>query len=229
MLSLLRDRCGLRPEHTVADIASGTGIFTRLLLENGNRAIGVEPNADMRKASLEFLARYPNFISVEGTAEATTLPDRSVYMATAAQAAHWFDRPKARREFSRILQTEGWAVLLWNDRRLEGSAFAHDYENLLLAYGKDYRDVQHQSAHTLDALAEFYSPAKFHTSIFPSYQDFDYAGLEGRLLSSSYTPERTDPQYEPMLRELKRIFTAHQKDSVVKIEYDTRVYYGHLT
>ena len=113
VLDLLKNECGLTTASVIADIASGTGIFTRMLLENGNRVFGVEPNADMRKAGEEFLRGYPQFTSVAGTAEATTLADHSVDLVTAAQAAHWFDREKARREFIRILparRVDGVAV-----------------------------------------------------------------------------------------------------------------------
>ena len=91
VLDLLTSDCGLTAASVIADIASGTGIFTRMLLENGNRVFGVEPNAEMRNAGEEFLRAYPHFTSVAGTAEATTLADHSVDFVTAAQAAHWFD------------------------------------------------------------------------------------------------------------------------------------------
>ena len=116
-LRTLQTECGLTPSHGIADIASGTGIWTRMLLENGNAVFGVEPNAEMRKAGERLLSGFPKFNSVAGTAEATTLADRSIDFVTAAQAAHWFDLPKARREFARILKPEGWAVLIWNERR----------------------------------------------------------------------------------------------------------------
>jgi len=87
VVALLKSECGLKPDSTIADIAFGTGLFTRLLLENGNRVWGVEPNAEMRRAGEEFLAAYPRFTSVAGTAEATTLPEQSVDIVTAAQAA----------------------------------------------------------------------------------------------------------------------------------------------
>jgi predicted methyltransferase len=41
VLGLLQKECGLTPAHAVADVASGTGIWTRMLLENGNRVFGV--------------------------------------------------------------------------------------------------------------------------------------------------------------------------------------------
>src|ERR1022692_868424 len=100
----LKNECGLASSHAVADIASGTGIWTRMLLENGNPVFGVEPNAEMREAGERLLAALPKFTSVAGTAETTTLADHSVDFVTAAQAAHWFDRAQTRREFVRILQ-----------------------------------------------------------------------------------------------------------------------------
>src|SRR5208337_3812612 len=76
-LRVLQDECGIASGHVVADVASGTGIWTRMLLENGNRVIGVEPNAEMRQAGERLLAGFPRFTSVAGTAEATTLDDGS--------------------------------------------------------------------------------------------------------------------------------------------------------
>src|SRR5712664_3406649 len=55
VLDLLRAECGLRPSHIVADIASGTGAFTRLLLENGDSVFAVEPNAAMREMGIQQL------------------------------------------------------------------------------------------------------------------------------------------------------------------------------
>src|SRR5580693_3511385 len=108
VLETLKLECGLKREHLFADIASGTGIWTRLLLENGNRTFGVEPNSGMREAAERLLAGFPNFTSVSATAEATTLPDHSMDFVTAAQAAHWFNREQSRREFGRILKPGGW-------------------------------------------------------------------------------------------------------------------------
>jgi ubiquinone/menaquinone biosynthesis C-methylase UbiE len=107
VLETLTEECGLMPSHRVADVASGTGIWTKMLLENGNAVYGVEPNEVMRHAGERLLAGFPKFTSIDGNAEATTLPDTIVDFVTAAQAAHWFDRERARREFSRILKPGG--------------------------------------------------------------------------------------------------------------------------
>ncbi len=227
----LQAQCGLAPSHAVADIASGTGIWTRMLLENGNTVFGVEPNAEMREAGERLLAAFPEsgfptFTSIAGTAEATTLEDQSVDFVTAAQAAHWFDRERARREFVRILKPGGWLVLLWNERFTDSTRFLRDYEQLLLTYGTDYEDVRHER--TTDAVNEFFDPAPFQERAFEMRQEFDYAGVEGRLLSSSYAPGPEHPQHTPMLRELRRIFEASAVEGRAAFEYKTRMYFGRL-
>ena len=227
ILELLRKQCGLTSDSVVADVASGTGIFTRILLESGNRVFGVEPNAEMRRAGEEYLAAFPRFTSIAGTAESTTLPDHDVDFVTAAQAAHWFDRARARAEFVRILKPGGWAVLIWNERETDTTPFLRDYENLLLTYGTDYQEVRHER--TTDEIAGFFAPSPYQSAELEMRQDCDYAALEGRLLSSSYIPASGHPRYEPMLRELRRIFETHQKNGQVVLAYVTRVYYGQIS
>jgi SAM-dependent methyltransferase len=226
VIDLLKAECGLAPRSVVADIGSGTGIFSRLLLDAGCRVFGVEPNTEMRKAGENLPASYPSFTSVAGTAEATTLPGHSVDVVTAAQAAHWFERNAARGEFVRILKPGGWVVLVWNERSVDGTPFLKEYEQLLLTYGTDYKDVRHE--HTTDTIQGFFAPSPFQSAVFEITQVVDYAGLEGRLLSSSYIPDSDHPQFAPMLRELRRVFDSHQVEGHVSVPYKTRVYYGRL-
>jgi len=225
-LQILKAECGLAAHHMAADIASGTGIWTRMLLENGNSVFGVEPNAEMRHAGERLLAGFPKFTSTAGTAEATTLPDQSVDFVTAAQAAHWFDRERARAEFMRILKPGGWLALLWNERLTDSTPFLRDYERLLLTYGTDYAEVRHER--TTDAVNEFFDPAPFQAQVFELRQKFDYTGIEGRLLSSSYAPGPEHSNYPPMLRELRRIFDAHAVGGRAAFDYKTRLYFGRL-
>lgn len=226
VIELLKNECGLTATSIIADVASGTGIFTRMLLENGNCVFGIEPNSEMRAAGEEFLRAYPKFSSVAGTAEATTVGDHSVDFVTAAQAAHWFDREKARREFTRICRPGGWTVLLWNERRTDATLFLRAYEQLLLEFGTDYQAVRYER--TIEHMETFFAPSQFQVRTFDYQQEFDYPGLEGRLLSSSYTPPAGDARHAPMLRELRRIFDLHQVKDRLVFEYNTLVYYGQL-
>jgi ubiquinone/menaquinone biosynthesis C-methylase UbiE len=225
-IELLKTECGLLSEHLIADIASGTGLFTQLLLENGNRVFGVEPNPGMRRAGEEFLSAYPNFTSVAGRAEATTLQAHSIDLLTAAQAAHWFDLEKTRREFTRILKPGGWVVLVWNERRTDTTPFLREYEQMMLIFGTDYQHVRHEN--TTRTIQDFFAPSACHTRTLEMEQEFNYAGVAGRVLSSSYTPQPGHPRYEPMMKHLRQIFDNHAEEGRVTLEYDTRVYFGRL-
>src|SRR6266478_4899906 len=212
VLELLRAECGLRPSHAVADIASGTGVFTRFLLENGNSVFAVEPNAAMREMGIQQLESIGSnrLVSVAGSAEKTTLRSASVDFVTAAQAAHWFDLPCARAEFARILRPDGWCVLIWNERCTASTPFLRSYEQLLLTYGTDYKEVRHER--TTAMIHEFFTPALCRERVFGLRQQLGYEGAAGRLLSSSYAPLEGHPSHAPMMEELRRIFRSHAKD-----------------
>jgi SAM-dependent methyltransferase len=227
VLDLLRDECGMRPESTVADIGSGTGLLSELFLRNGNRVFGVEPNLEMRQAGEEYLADYPNFTSVNGSAEATTLPDASVEFVAAGQAFHWFEPMATRREFARILKPHGWVVIIWNDRRFAESAFGREFEDLLVRYSTDYTRVKDAYPQT-HGMRAFFGEGNFQVHELPNSQEFDFAGFSGRLRSSSYAPQEGHPHFAPMMQELRRIFDQHQEHGRVCMDYTTRVFLGQL-
>jgi SAM-dependent methyltransferase len=224
ILTLLQRDAGLSANSSVADVGSGTGISAAMLLRAGCRVIGVEPNREMREAAEKMLAAESRFRSVDATAQKTTLPDQSVDLIVAAQAFHWFDTPETRAEFSRILKPGGHVALIWNERKLEATPFLRDYEALLLRFGVDYERVRHENIDP-SKLAHFFR-GSFTTHIFANAQHFDYAGLEGRLLSSSYAPAAGHPDHKPMLVELRRVFDQHQQNGQIIFDYDTRVHLG---
>ena len=228
VVETLRSACGLNKNSVVADIGSGTGLLARVFLAAGCQVIGVEPNAEMRAAGERLLADYPRFTSRDGSAEATGLEEGSVDFAAAGQAFHWFDPNKARMEFRRILKPQGWAVLVWNQRLTEGSPFLHAYEALLQSYATDYNQVNHRNVEeSSDTIPAFFG-GPYHTARFDNAQFFDFDGVRGRLLSSSYAPEPGHPNHAPMLAELRRIFDRYQEDGLVTFAYETHLYYGRI-
>lgn len=223
ILNLFREQMNLRKSSVVADIGSGTGISARLFLENGNRVFGVEPNEAMRAAAEEFLRDFPLFSSISGTAEQTTLPDRSVDLIVAAQAGHWFDLERVSVEFKRILKKPGFVALIWNERQLATNDFLRAYEKFLLEFGTDYAQVRHEQI-TGDVLEKAFR-SEFRQASWPNSQMLDLAGLEGRLLSSSYMPAPDHPRFPEMKKKLKTLFAEHQKNGRIQILYDTNIFY----
>lgn len=223
--ALLHECGGLIPGARVADIGSGTGIFSRLLLDAGAQVFAVEPNAEMREAAEATLGRDGLFHSIAASGEATTLPDHRMDLIVSAQAFHWLDRTQARCEFTRLLKPGGRIALIWNVRQMNATPFLRDYEELLLNFVPDYARVRHENVDAA-ALVQFFQNGVFDKHVFAHQQRFDFAGLRGRLMSSSYAPAEGHPLHEPMIRELQRLFETHQQNGSVAFLYDTEVFIG---
>lgn len=233
VVETLRGECGLGDGARVADIAAGTGLLTEVLLGAGFAVTAVEPNEEMRAACATLRpsakeragdpggqrSTYPKLTVVAGTAEATGLPDGSVDLITVAQAMHWFDLERTKAEFARILRPGGWCAVLYNNRRLTGDAFHDGYEALLREFGVDYLAVkgQHMGRRRL---AAFFAPEPMRCAVFENAQSFDYAGLEGRILSSSYMPQPGQPRFAEMQDVARRLFAETQRDGAVTMVHD---------
>ena len=213
------------PDWVVADIGSGTGISTELFLRAGCRVQAVEPNEAMRVKAEELLSHYPGFVSVNGTAEATGLAAGSFDLIIAGQAFHWFDPVSTRAEFVRISRPGAVVALIWNERLME-LPFEKKYEELILQYAGDYKTINHKNI-TDSQIGDFFHPADFVLKQFLNWQDFDFDGLKGRLLSSSYIPKEGE-RFETMIRALDELFRQYAVNGKVRVRYDTKMYSGVL-
>lgn len=227
--TLLLEATGPALGQTVADIGSGTGISSRLFLERGCQVYAVEPNEAMRNEATQSLSAFPNFHSIPGTAEATTLPGASVGLVIAATAFHWFDPIAARHEFQRILQPNGWAALLWNRRDHVNSPFLAAYNRLLLDYSPEYSADWSKKKENFAPMSEaFFAGHQMREAHLPHSQFLNWEALQGRLLSASYAPLPGNPNYEPMLERLRSIYEDHQLNGQVDFLYDTCIYYAQI-
>lgn len=218
----------LTPQSVVADLGSGTGILAAEFLARGNVVYAVEPNDAMRAAAEQLLGASDCFHSVAATAEATTLPDACVDLVVAGQAFHWFDIAKTRAECTRILRPGGFAVLLWNDRETDTTPFLSEYEALLLEKGTDYASVDHKNV-TPGQLAAFFGQDAYREMSFPNEQRFDWDGLYGRAMSSSYVPHEGDDGHPAFAEGLRTLFDMHAKAGFVTVRYQTRMYFDRLS
>ena len=210
----------------LADLGSGTGISTGPLLERGLVVHAVEPNDAMRAAADAVWGSHDRYHGTAGSAESTGLAPSSMSAAIAAQAFHWFDRDRLRQELHRILRPPGHFAVAWNARLTDATPFLRAYEDLLRQWGTDYAAVDHTQIPE-DAIREVV-PRDFRAFTFDNEQSFEAAGLEGRLLSSSYTPPPGHPDHEPMLRDLRAIFEQHSEDGKVRFLYETKLYIGRI-
>lgn len=226
VVELLCTARALTSDSVVADIGSGTGKLTELLLPHVKCVLAIEPNLEMRQAGERLLLKQANFVSVAGTAESTTLADHSVDLIVAGQAFHWFERQQTRTEFERILKPGGQIVLIWNRLQTSSTPFLAAYEALLRQCAPEYKHVNHRNIDQAKLHEFFGHEPQFHS--IPYLQNFDFAGVRGRLLSSSYVPAEGEPGCEEMLTLLRAIFDTHHQHGQVVFHYDTLVYFGPL-
>ncbi|MCH8906980.1 MAG: class I SAM-dependent methyltransferase [Candidatus Heimdallarchaeota archaeon] len=225
-VEFFKRRLSLELNHSIAEIGSDTGIISQLFLEKGYQVFGVEPNDDMRKAAEELLTNYiskKNFISINATAEKTSLDSQSIDFIIAGQAFHWFAPILFQRESKRILRKNGWSVLIWNSRIIEGDSFHEAYEDFIQKHSTGYKEIHQQWREESDMNIYF---DQYEEQTFENFQEVNFTGLLGRYLSSSYAPSSGTKEAKIAEQELQKLFNKHQQNNQVKIIYKTHVYYG---
>jgi SAM-dependent methyltransferase len=226
VVDILKSEAGMGAASVVADIGSGTGISSRLVAPHVSLVYAVEPNAEMRAEAER--DEPANVVSVDGTAEATGIAGKSVDFVMAATSFHWFKAAEARKEFVRILKPKGLVVLMWNMRQRESSPLVAAYEQLLQDFGTDYRPSLMSDKWHVPA-EQFFGEGKFERRAVPNFQEFDFEGFQGRLLSASYAPLAGSEKYVPMVERLREIYEMYQVEGRVRFDYDTQVYWGAAT
>jgi ubiquinone/menaquinone biosynthesis C-methylase UbiE len=213
------------PPAVVADIGSGTGIFTKQLLNAGFEVHAVEPNDAMRGEAERSLKAEPLFHSVKGTAESTSLPDHFADLITSAQAFHWFDRAKAKPEFRRILRTGRWAALIWNERQADASTLGWKYDELLRREAPEYNEVDHRNMRS-ENIRAFFEPGEVTVKRFSYAQELGREAFLGRLLSSSYVPLMGEPGHQDIVAAAERLFDENAVEGAISLEYETVLFLG---
>ncbi len=223
----LSSELSLAPGVTVADIGAGTGLLTLPLVHTGADVLAVDPNEDMLTAARDYLGGHDNVRIVVGSAEVTGLPDQSVDAITAGQAFHWFDHARAREEFLRVLRPGGKVALVWNAKAFGTSAFLASYERLLEERVPEFSQVRHEKSGDAEIIEFFGHEPEQHR--FPHQQRFDWDGVLGRVMSSSYAPKAGHPDHDALVTALRSLFDEHAEDGIIVWPYTTMLYVGPLT
>jgi len=203
----------------IADVGAGTGLFTQSLLDRGWNVVAVEPNDAMRAAADAALSKYPHYRSVSGDAENTTLKDQSIDLVTAAQAFHWFDVNRTRREFLRILKPRGQVALVWNDRVLS-DPLQSELDEVFTEFSGNKRSVV-QAHENRASVAEFFGAGDICKFTYPHEQRLDRERLIQRMLSRSYMPDRNTPEGRRVQEVVARLFQRFMSDGFVTVRYKT--------
>lgn len=210
----------------VADIGAGTGQLTAQLLSLGCRVTAVEPNAEMRAEADQRLDALADYRSVDGTAEATGLPDHSCDLITVAQAFHWFDAAAFRRECQRILKPGGSVALLWNFRTPDApvnricAELCRDLCPTFRGFSAGFQPDDERI------------PAFFEHNMQQEWfaNDLSYTreNFVKRMLSASYAPKPEEPSATPFEVAMNELFDTFANGERLTVPNVTCLFYGQL-
>ena len=191
---------GLAPSGAVfADIGAGTGKFTVKLAERGYSVFAVEPNADMRRQLAITLSPFINAKIMDGTAEATTLPDHSIDILTVAHALHWFNPDAFRAECRRVIKPSGLVIAIYN--HLPGGEMIDLYKQ------------------TVDVF--FTKPMIWE---FPNPMDYTRDNWLAYIASQDDSPLPTDLGYDTHIAAINVAFDRDSTDGLLHCDRVTKIY-----
>ena len=226
------DRLAIGAEPIVADLGAGTGKATLAMARLGWHVTAVEPGGPMLDALAARAAR--DGLSVEtrqAQAEATGLPDASFDLVTAAQAFHWFDKPRVVAEMARIVRPGGGVAVFWNARADDRSSFLAAYTDLVARYVPeehvDRRDHGRRSTAPEDLAAGGWFIVDDRVEIAHELR-FTPDEFIGYAFTASYIRLfLTDDSAAQLRAELGNLLAEHAPGGSVTVPYDVDLYVGH--
>lgn len=224
LFDTLRIPCCVPDGANVADVGAGTGLLTQGLLAQGYTVTAIEPSDGMRAAADHALAQFAGYRSASGTAEQLPLADASVDLITAAQAFHWFDIPRARVEFLRVLKPQGQVALIWNDR-VSTDPLHVALDGIFAQYGGDKRGAMLAHDERSDVPA-FFDSGAYQQWTWPHAHHLDEAALLSLVFSRSYMPARDSALGQQASEDVRRLFQSLATGGVVAVRYTTLAIIG---
>ena len=227
IVPFLREHRALPEGAVVADVGAGTGMLAEIFLEAGHRVIAVEPNGEMLEACRELAGQEPALEVVQGSAESTTLPKASVDLIAVGRAMHWFDWPRAHREFQRILRADGWVLLASNGHSDSGSPISNRLSEIFRKSRTDSAGVDTTRGFE-ERLQGFLDTSTWHRMTLQHSMTVDFPTLLGYAESLSAIPRPGERGYDGMVAELRAVFEEYQRDWMLKTPLTCNLHLGRL-
>ena len=219
LIHYLYSHYGIDAGSHIADIGSGTGLFSKMLLEQGSTVYGIEPNGSMRLIAERDLATYSSFYSINATGENTHLSKHSINFITVVQSFHWLDTERFKSECRRILKQTGKIAIIYN-RKCKGSEINIMTADLIKKFYPDYKDIINHWEIRERTINDFFGSGcefvDFEHNIVNNLEEFI-----GRSLSASHSKRKKE-----YVRELEMLFCNFSQEGIVNIPNDTIAYIG---
>ncbi|KAI8882508.1 S-adenosyl-L-methionine-dependent methyltransferase [Backusella circina FSU 941] len=216
----------LPPKAHVVDLAAGTGLMTKLLVEANLEVTAVEPAENMRTKLTEIL---PKVTCLNGDSWNIPLKDSSQDAIVVAQAFHWFDDAKTLMEMHRVLKPKGYGILAWNLESSERADWVGPLRSLYETYDEgvpQYRKNNWRNVFETDEAKELFK-LPFEERVFENDFLVPKENIWPRILSKSYISclekEEQDELEKKVNGMLKDI--PVDENGLVLYPHDSRVVY----
>ncbi len=211
------------PENPIiADIGSGTGKLSKMLLARNAFVCCVEPNDEMRAESETYLKNYKNAKIINGTCDKTSLDDKSVDCITVAQAFHWFEPNAFLNECRRILKPDGKVYLLWNTRDITATVNKRCIE-IYTEFCDDFHGFSKGMESDDTTIRDFFG-GEYKKDIYNFPLVFNKEQFVKRCLSSSYALRENDTDFEKFKHRFEEVFDELNADGTITVPNVTTVY-----
>ena len=114
MFAMIETYAGRLAGQRVLDLAAGTGIATRALLDRGAVVVATDLGPGMLRA---LRTRTPAVPALVARGEALPFTDASFDVVTCATAWHWIEPDRGAAEVLRVLRPGGHLAVWWAGRR----------------------------------------------------------------------------------------------------------------
>lgn len=226
LIDYLSEQLHAQQPNVVAELGAGTGILSLELAKLNLELYVFEPNKEMRDKAIVSLQDRGNCVISDKKAEDTGLPSASCDMIVCAQAFHWFDTSKAKKEFQRIIKPDGSVAIIWNIRSIE-NAFGNAYEDFINNFSIDYEEVRKRQ-YRGNNLPLFFREGTMQQLVFHYKTRISLEQLKGRTLSYSYMPNTGHPALKETMKALEVLFRKHEQEGIVELNYKTVLYIGKM-
>lgn len=197
------------------DAGTGTGQAAAGLARHFNHVIATDASA----SQIEHATPHPRIEYRVVPAEASGLENRSVDVVTAAQALHWFDRPRFWTEARRVLRPGGviavWTYVLFEIEPRIDAIVRRFYSGIVGPYWAPERRITEERYRTVEfPFDEFTAPD------FVIEQRVTLEDVAGYIRTWSATrafikQHRLDP-VDDLMRELARAWGASQQSRLAR-------------
>ena len=209
----------------IVELGAGTGKFSKIASSYCKQIYYVEPNIDMINKGKEYCKDCTNIVYINKSAESTGLPENLFDMVFAVQSFHWFDKQKLKQEVDKILKSDGYFAIVWNDWEDENNEFSREYFKYISTWntkltGKTY---QHKN---VDDRKNFFKNSQYKTYTFIHSKDYTLDMLIGLTKSLSYAPKEGSEYYDKFINGIITIFNKYKKNDIVRFDFHTEMFIG---